>query len=275
MKKPEMERGLHVVYGRDGMDTPELRVWTTDSVRPLPSLDAIGYKKKIKAYEKGILSSATPDTYRGVGHVAAIFASKGIDLYEKLQGQTVLDAGSGYGGLAKSAAAEGMQTRIVSLNPRLRDKERKAREEEATTKLLLRTYPHLTPEDLKRIQRIHDRGLVTDFAHDMRRVPSNRFGLVIDYVAVSSYMPVGGDEIYKRYIQELLRVLTPGGEALIYDHKDTALGEKDEDGMPYFKERVLNEMGQEFFPLVRGHGAIIRKEPAQQRTLFMNGGRRR
>lgn len=215
-----------------------------------------------RALERELITGKTiTDTFRGISDLD--FDEFGIDIVDAIRGHVVADLGSGYGGLAKSAKAENIPTTIYSINPRLAFAEIKRVEEGVTRLELKRRYPNITEEEIQAAQRYHDEHLSTNFAHDLTDFADNSFDLIVDNVAVHAYMPEESEELYERTIQELLRVLKPGGRILVRDGFESPIGAPSDEGGLVMKERVLQRLGISYRPMKTPEddpvGAIIYK----------------
>jgi len=204
------------------------------------------------------------ETFSNIAEYAAAMDYESKEaLIEELKGKTVLDLGSGLGGLAKNAFAENVDCQIVSLNPRLSESSRRQSEKEATEQYALDVFPEPTfLEKIKRVVKIEperDRAREMQEAHDKRAVAGfahvlpfkdGSFDLIFDKDAVSKYAArIDMDFIdrstptekgmFKEAHREMIRVLKPGGKAKIFDlfgygsSKDWKQGILDELGITY------------------------------------------
>lgn len=171
------------------------------------------FEARLAAHEEGILRIAAisfrgmrdPDLVR-LGNIAG-----------EVQGKVVADFGSGYGGLARSASVEGIDTTIWSINPNLRHSTVAADlQDHLFMKGFLRnSYPDVTDEQVAAAAAYHDSHTSTNFAHRLTDFPDNFFDVGIDNYAVHAYMPIGEPEIYDLTIGEMLRVMKPGGKIIV------------------------------------------------------------
>lgn len=187
------------------------------------------------------------DTFRGLVTLERVFREIfGLDIRELIRGKVVCDMGSGCGGLAQSAALEGIPTEIYSLNPRLAGKDIAQPNAEYAVKVMRLEYPNVTDDEIAHARRVHDTRLIARMAHDTG-MPNDSFDLLVDVMAVSAYMgrmDHGARELYRRTMQEYMRVLKPGGMALIVDPGRFALGAHDpNDPRVAYREDVMRELG--------------------------------
>ena len=182
---------------------------------------------------------------------------------EELKGKTILDLGSGLGGLAKDVFAKDVDCRIVSLNPRLSKAESRQAEKKATSDYALAVFPEpsflekiikvVTREPKKNhvqeMQAAHDKGAVAGFAHALP-FRDGVFDLILDKDAVSKFAArIDMDfvdrstpeekEIFREALREMIRVLKPGGTAKIFDIFGYG-SSKD------WKQNILDELGLKY-----------------------------
>lgn len=193
--------------------------------------------------EKPIFSGTVYETYRDLGRYAECLGySAKAELVTDLEGKDVLDVGSGLGGLVKSAVAEGVKTRIISVNPRLSlPKWRHHQKDE--TELQLVDY---LPKSLKKAQRVHDHNSVAAFAQALPFKDSS-FDLIFDNFGVSYYS--GAKEeigIFEPAIKEMLRVLRQGGHIRIGDICNYGLRERNLSSEPSENEQILIDLGIDY-----------------------------
>ncbi len=181
----------------------------------------------------------------------------------------VLDLGAGRGGPAKSAAAEGIDTTVYSVNPRLENSRLRKDYDSDTADQLARSYPNVTQERADKANEAFNARLSNKFADELDH-PDNTFDTVIDHVAVTTYAPSQFPEVYEASMRQVLRVLKPGGKAIIVaGNSSEPIGKRNpETNEPDFKERALQKLGVRY-EIVRGPGpsglplgAILYKDEA-------------
>jgi hypothetical protein len=160
------------------------------------------------------------------------------DFVAYIDGKTVLDLGSGSGGLAKAVSIQKVDANIISYNPRLATLEGRKNERRMTSQQLSNTdfvmvnQPsiHATDEEVECAQAYHDQRAVAGFA---QRLPfkSENIDVVLDANALGLYRlsKEAGDSfnphlMVQEYL-EVLRVLKHGGVVRTnldsyYDHQD-------------------------------------------------------
>lgn len=216
-------------------------------------------EEQIVAAEAGLLGTASFCTFRSLFDYD--FPYFGLEARAALTGHTVIDFGSGLGGLAKTVFLEGIDAQVFSINPRARLPEFKLLEAQTRALTLPHLYPHATQADFSAAQRYHDERLSTRFAHDLE-YPEAYFDYGIDLIAVSDYMPKGYGLLYRHSILRMLRVIKPGGCIYVTDYGPYAVGYRGPGGLSY-KEIILIELGIPYrcFYSDEGHvrGCIIYK----------------
>jgi SAM-dependent methyltransferase len=196
------------------------------------------------------------------------------DFIKELEGKTVLDLGSGLGGLAKSAHMQGVKTRICSVNPTLRFPHSRVEEKAAAREwygilnsgLNVDYYPR-EPDWLTKLidrakgferksfgtaQEYHDQRAVAAFAHALPFLKDS-FDLIVDKRAVFGWFISSNTEESVRHkpafeasIKEMMRVLKPGGRLLVGDIGTFGWVEAGVEPIPSWKEEALREMGLDY-----------------------------
>lgn len=172
------------------------------------------FEVRLAAHEERILSIA-PNTFRGIRDQDIL---KHGDIAGEVQSKVVADFGSGYGGLARSASVEGIATKIWSINPALRKRSfaRDVEDHEFMKGFLQVYYPAVTDEQVVAAREYHDTHVSTNFVHNLTDFPDNYFDLGIDAYAVHAYMPIQEPQIYDTTVDEMLRVMKPGGKIIVW-----------------------------------------------------------
>jgi len=201
--------------------------------------------------ERFVLSGKAGNTFRGVRD--GIFAQNGIDMIAEISGKEIGDIGSGYGGIAQTAYHEGIDTVITSVNPNSRSSAGRRSISEDSPLFLRWAYPDITDEEIAAAIEHHNLRVSTKFAHELSdEFPAGRFERLIDIVAVHGHMPEGFDELYELTVEQMLRVLGPGGDILVVDGFPTAVGNRSEQtGEIGMKEKVLRRMGVNYEPIIK------------------------
>lgn len=212
-----------------------------------------------KQHEDRVLHRVV-DAFRGLPTLKNLMAP-GFDLdpRELIRNKVVCDMGSGWGGLAKSASAEKIGTTVHCVNPRLRNPALKTREELKGREELRLLYPKLTEKDIDRIQRVHDKYLRTEFAHDIS-LPDQSVDVIIDSIAVHSYMS-HDPNLYRQTIAQYARILRPDGLVIVLD---AGHGYRRSAAEIKFRQKAAYEAGLRYRPVTNVlydmlHGAIMWK----------------
>jgi SAM-dependent methyltransferase len=187
------------------------------------------------------------------------------ELIADIEGKKVLDLGSSLGGLAKDVARRKIDCQVYSLEPRLsmggaRNEEKAATQEyleqvtPKTSKLgkLVKRLKGIPEDDHREMQESHDRGATAAFAHALP-FQDNSFDLILDKEAVSKHATrqdydyvdkttAGEKELFRTSLEEMVRVLKPGGRIRISDL--FGYGWKDS-----WKEQIMDEMGLDYILL--------------------------
>ena len=132
--------------------------------------------------------------------------------------ERVVDLGSGYDGLALGCLMEGVNTLIISVNPRRKLPNFK----EGRLKTIMAKLDNKHPQEFieKLLEKV-DILATAEYAENLASLPSNSVDLVIDNQAISYYLhddPMAAAPTWRAYLDESLRVLRPEGIMLIGDH---------------------------------------------------------
>lgn len=184
------------------------------------------------------------------------------DFIQEITGKRVLDLGSGLGGLSKSACHQQINCEIVSLNPRLALGDFKRREKSATetyvkqavsetptlTRLLWRLRGISETDFISKVQRFHDERAAAGFAYALP-FEKESFDLIFDKDAVSRYASRWSEDyieptleekqLFQRAIEEMVRVLKPGGKIRIADIFGYGYDKA-------WKQKILDELGLDY-----------------------------
>lgn len=159
------------------------------------------------------LGVTTLDTYTGLDQTVADLGRTRESFIGLIQGKRVCDVGSGKGGLAIECALENIDARIVSVEPAIAHPNFKSGQLEVLKKKLGGKY------SLESIQEAFKRYEQNAYAATADELPfeDNFFDLAIDNRSVTFYSAKIGRELFKRSLQEMLRIIKPKGKLLIGD----------------------------------------------------------
>lgn len=180
------------------------------------------------AFDKllNIEESGTP--IETAGAWSSLVENLGFSDTEKLssyiEGKTVLDIGSGMGGLFKEAKMRGNSARIINVNPRFA-LEGHAKE----AHMVYETMIENIPDNIKEINQEHDRSAVAAFSNKLP-IKSSSVDIIIDSKAavyhclfedtfddfgiiLTQFKP--NEKVLNETIDEYLRVLNKGGKVRI------------------------------------------------------------
>lgn len=146
------------------------------------------------------------DTMGGIEKYACCFQITEIEMVKLLTNKTVLDLGSGLGGLAKEATIKHVPTKVFSVNPRIITEATRSKERKYTLELV---------EDCgktENVQKKHD-DLLTSALGENLPYKNESFDIVFDVMAVTHY---SNENNFRKAINEMFRVTKKGGQIYIY-----------------------------------------------------------
>lgn len=189
-----------------------------------------------------------------------------FDLVHEITGKVAGDVGSGGGGLATTAALEEIDTEIWSIHPNMDDERFIEWQPKQAAGELSKLYLSSSAEDIAKAQKTYESRAIRGFAHDLRAVPDGFFDVLIDSYAAHQYMS-REPGVYEASIQEMLRVLRPGGRIIVLGGLAPLVAVQPNLPSTDFRERSLRRLGIPFTPLYRkaaggqkgSVGTIIRK----------------
>ncbi len=169
---------------------------------------------------EGRIDPGVPDSIRNTEqYTFKLNFSTERELLEYIHGKTVLDAGSGRGGLAKSVVFHGEdkhRTRIIPLNPRLAIR-RFREDEQYFTSTLFQWPPYpsratLSNQEIKQMQEYHDRRALAGFVGQLP-LRDESVDIVLDCQAIFFHRRRTQEHWreFERGYGEFFRVLKIGG----------------------------------------------------------------
>lgn len=163
------------------------------------------------------------NTMRGIFTIAALLGFTENEFIDELTGE-VLDMGSGFGGLAIAASARGLVSNfgesnktplcVWSANPSFASKDVRLEPKGCMSVNRSGELGKLNEKEWSRGIQVHDLYSIPVVSYDLSVFPLNFFHTIIDCMAMFNFMTVT-DEEFRTSIQEYLRVLEPGGKAIM------------------------------------------------------------
>lgn len=157
-----------------------------------------------------------------------------------IYGKEVLDVGSGLNGLAIDVLLQGLPTGVTSINPAIYH----PRFERQQIRKLLEAkegfFPDFTPGAIELARIEANKNCLPFFAHDLQ-LPSKKYDVVIDNLAVFYYTDRNQRSVLVRSLEEMMRVcrgsIRVGDFSAIYG-----------DIYPGWKEQILKNMRINYRP---------------------------
>jgi len=159
------------------------------------------------------LGVTTLDIYTGLDKTAADFGRSREDFISLIRGKRVCDVGSGKGGLAIECALENIDAEVVSVEPAIAHPNFRSGQLAVLKKILGGNY------SLEQIQKAFEGYEQDAYAATADELPfeDNSFDIAIDNRSVTFYSAKIGRELFKKSLQEMLRIIKPKGKLLIGD----------------------------------------------------------
>lgn len=222
----------------DGSSSPEI-VSTPDIIPDVNSTLSTPVKHshetiRQQADELGIRGI---DTNRDIdGYVFELGFTNEEEFIAYIDHKNVCDVGSGYGGLAVESKLRDIDVKVTSINPSISRPEYKNKQINQMIKDYSEEYPK---EQIMEALTVHDSQSYAAFAHEIP-LPDSSQDVVLDSMAVTYYADRLGPELYKKSIEEMMRILKPGGKLRIGAFNK--YGDKDKS----WEEQMLINLGLEY-----------------------------
>ncbi len=156
--------------------------------------------------------------------------------------KAVCDVGAGYGGFAIECFLRGIPVKVTSVNPRIENSQFKM-DQSNYFKWLRKFHSN---EDIQRAIEYFKTNAFPQLAHELI-FPDNSYDVVLDIDAITLYAIENdipgriGRSLYKKSIEQMVRILKPGGHLLIGDPLKANLPEKFN-----WPEQVFKELGLQY-----------------------------
>ncbi|OGM11418.1 hypothetical protein A2Z22_00875 [Candidatus Woesebacteria bacterium RBG_16_34_12] len=159
------------------------------------------------------LGITTLDTYSGLDRTAKDLGRTKESFTSLIKGKRICDIGSGKGGLAIECALENIDAEIVSVEPAIAHPNFKSSQLETLKEKLGGNYSQ------EQIQNAFDAYEQNAYAGSADELPfeDDFFDIAIDNRSVTFYSAKIGRELFKKSLQEMLRIIKPKGKLLIGD----------------------------------------------------------
>lgn len=187
--------------------------------------------------ERRVLSGAVRDTFSlPRSYAQTLGYSSEYEMRENIRGRRVCNLASGLGGLEVGLDVDGFETDITPVNPRavLRGFQIRAAKA-ARDSSLIKFYPPLEIE--RAIERYQAR-VVPDFAHRLS-LRDGEFEILFDKDGVFHSARPEDEPVLSAAVDEMTRVVPPGGEIRIGARRSFGNLERGLDNRRSFKEELL------------------------------------
>ena len=159
------------------------------------------------------LGLTTIDSYRGIDETATGLGRSRDEFVASIRGTKICDVGSGYGGLAIECILENITNNVISVNPAIAHPSFKNSQRKILVKELSNRF---SKAQIYSAFDVYERN---SYSATAEKLPfgDNTFDLVVDNKAVTFYSAKIGPDRYKKSLQEMIRILKPGGQLIIGD----------------------------------------------------------
>lgn len=223
------------------------------------------YEQNSASFWRGTFRGLRDRDYQGLYYHDEARDENNFDLVSEIKRKIVGDIGSGAGGLAITAAMEGVEGEIWSIHPNMGDEEF-TRWQQRVAVEELKTFA--SAEDIEKAQKMYESRGIRGFAHNLRSVPDEAFDVLIDSYAAHKYMS-REPGVYEASIKEMQRVLRRRGKIIVLGGLAPLPFLNEQPYLPVtdFRERELKRLGIPFTSLYNKApngekgpvGAIIKK----------------